>query len=421
MKISPLWSGMAVAATVLVLTLVLAYQEQRRLEAARQAEVMQELRLLDARVNGLIDKYLYLGTGLAAYVATHPDVSSYDFAALMQRIAQGDALLRGVMLLRDDQPSHVYAPPPLLNSANGALLRLNLPVMVPKAGKLRRWGALEIDLDRGELLVQAGLPRSGAPLQIAVRSHDGLLLAGPAEAFAAAQAQAEIILPDGRWSVAGRASPTPGRVSWLVLLGGLGALLGGVLTWRWRSAQVDTRHQALHDCLTGLPNRRLLQDRVQQACATAARSRRQVALMYLDLDNFKPVNDKYGHHAGDAVLCNVAQRLRHCVRRSDTVARVSGDEFVLVLEDLVDAGEAEAVANKVLTIFARPIVVGEHAFVLGCSIGLAAMEPGCDVDTALMRADSAMYQAKRDGKNSYRWYAAAPEQLQLEVAAEATV
>jgi len=412
---------MAVAAASLLLTLLLVYQDQQRQDLRQRADVAQALRLLDARISGLLDKYLYLGTGLAAYVATHPDVSSYDFAVLMQRIAQGDVLLRGVMLLRDDQPSHVYAPPPRVNSTSSALLRLNLPVMVPEAGKLRRWGSLEIDLDRGELLQQAGLPRSGDPLQVAVRSHDGLLLAGTPEVFAAAQARTEIVLPDGRWSIAGRAGPSSDRWHWLMLLGGFAALLGGVLTWRWQSTQVDTHHQALHDCLTGLPNRRLLQDRVQQACAAAARSRRQVALMYLDLDNFKPVNDKYGHHAGDAVLCEVAQRLRQCVRRSDTVARVSGDEFVLVLEELIDAGEAEAVADKVLSIFARPIVVGEQAFVLGCSIGLAAMAPGCDVDTALMHADSAMYQAKHDGKNSYRWYAAAPEALPQDAATEAAL
>jgi diguanylate cyclase (GGDEF)-like protein len=421
MKISPLWSGMAVAAAGLLLTLILVYQDQQRQDLRQQAEVAQELRLLRARVEGLLDKYLYLGTGLAAYVATHPDVSSYDFAALMQRIAQGDVLLRGVMLLRDDQPSHVYAPPPRVNSTSSALLRLNLPVMVPEVGKLRRWGSLEIDLDRGELLLLAGLPRSGDPLQIAVRSHDGLLLAGTPEVFAAAQVRTEIVLPDGRWSIAGRAGPPSDRWYWLVLLGGFAALLGGVLTWRWQTARVDPNHPALHDCLTGLPNRRLLQDRVQQACAAAARSRRRIVLMYLDLDNFKPVNDNYGHHAGDAVLCDVARRLHHCVRRSDTVARVSGDEFVLVLEELTDVAEAEAVADKVLTIFARPIVVGEHAFVLGCSIGMVAMEPGCDVDVALMRADNAMYRAKRDGKNSYRWYVPAPEQLNLEVAAEAAV
>lgn len=423
MKISPLWSGMAVAAAGLLLTLILVYQEQHRRNFRLQAEVAQELRVLQARVEGLLDKYRYLGTGLAAYVAARPGVSAGDFSALMQRLAQHDALLLGVVLLRDGEPSHVYAPPPRVSpTAAGAVLRLTLPVVLPEGGaQQRHWGQLEMELDSVRLLAQAGLSTDNGSVQVAVRRQDGRVLAGTAELFATAQAQAEIVMPTERWSVAGRARPAPGGLPWLILLGAAGALLGGLLTWRWQSARVDTYHQALHDCLTGLPNRRLLQDRVQQACAAAARSRRRIVLMYLDLDNFKPVNDNYGHHAGDAVLCDVARRLHHCVRRSDTVARVSGDEFVLVLEELTDVVEAEAVADKVLTIFARPIVVGEHAFVLGCSIGMVAMEPGCDVDVALMRADSAMYQAKRDGKNSYRWYAAAPEQLQLEVATEAAV
>ncbi|GAB4301663.1 MAG: hypothetical protein Kow0096_22710 [Thiohalomonadaceae bacterium] len=417
MKNSPFLSGVAVAVILLVLTLVLATQERQRQAERQQAEVVQELRLLTARIESLLDKYLYLGSGIAAYVATHPDVSARDFSALMQRLAEGDTLLLGVVLLHEGQPSHVYAAPPRV-SATGAVLRLVRPVTLPDGAETRLWGRMEIDLDRNELLARAGLPRPGAAVQIAVRDEHGRLLAGTAAVFAAAQAQSAITFPDGHWELAGRTAAAAAW-PWLPILGTMVAVLAGVLTWWLRQKQMDTHRLALHDCLTGLPNRRLLQDRVQQACAAASRSRRQPVLMYLDLDNFKPVNDSYGHHAGDAVLCAVAQRLQHCVRRSDTVARVSGDEFVLVLEDLAEAREAEAVADKVLAMFARPIVVGEHAFVLGCSIGLVAMTPGCDVDEALVRADTAMYQAKRDGKNNYRWYAGEPEQLVLQVATEA--
>ncbi|WP_127474844.1 GGDEF domain-containing protein [Sulfurivermis fontis] len=422
MKISPFMSGAAVAVTLLALTLILDTQERQRQAELQQAAVVQELRLLTARVESLLDKYLYLGSGIAAYVATHPDVSARDFSALMQRLAEGDALLLGMVLLREGQPSHVYAAPPRLTpTAAGAVLRLVRPVTLPDSGGTRLWGMMEIDLDRNELLARAGLPRPGTAVEIAVRNENGRLLAGTAAVFAAAQAQGAITFPDGRWELAGRITAAAVDWPWLLMLGTVIAVLAGLLTWWLRQEQMATHRLALHDCLTGLPNRRLLQDRVQQSCAAAARSRRQLVLMYLDLDNFKPVNDTYGHHAGDAVLCAVAQRLKHCVRRSDTVARVSGDEFVLVLEDLAEAREAEAVADKVLAMFARPIMVGEHAFVLGCSIGLVAMEAGCDVDEALVRADNAMYQAKRDGKNSYRWYVNEPEPLKLEVATETAV
>lgn len=419
MRISPLLSGVSVAAVCLSLVLAFGFYDQRQLEARQHDAVMQELHLLRARVEGLLDKYLYLGNGLAAHVAASPEVSSRDFSALMQRVTRDDALLLGVVLLRGDQPSHVYAPPPPINPvSSAAVLRLSSPVLSPQGGTLRHWGRMDIELDSVALLQQAGLPAVAGPVRIAVRGHDGRLLAGSAEVFAAAQAQTEIVLPDGRWSIAGHATPSPGGLRWGFLLGGVGALLGGMLIWWLRWTQLDVHRLALHDCLTGLPNRRLLQDRVQQACAASARSRRWIVLMYLDLDNFKPVNDNHGHHAGDAVLCEVAQRLRYCVRRNDTVARVSGDEFVLVLEHLADAREAEAVADKVLAAFAPPIVVGEQAFVLGCSIGLAAMGPGCDVDAAMVRADRAMYQAKRDGKNSYRWDVIEPEQPVLALATE---
>jgi diguanylate cyclase (GGDEF)-like protein len=409
---------MTVAVAILLLVVSLNHYDQRRLEARQQAEVAQELRVLRARIEGLLDKYLYLAAGLGAYVATHPDVSPDEFAALIQHLAQGDALLRSASLAGDSVPSYVYAavPPP----AGGETLRLHLHLPLAlsgRAGGPTHQALVEIGLDQPALLTHAGLPAASERLLLVLRNEDGRILAGTPELFADAQAELAVMLPEGSWTLAGRARPPVHATPWQVWLGAVCALLAGVLTWLLRREQLHTRRLALHDCLTGLPNRRLLQDRVQQACTTAARSGRRIALMYLDLDNFKPVNDNYGHHAGDQVLREVALRLRGCVRRSDTVARVSGDEFVLVLEELAAAPEAEAVADKVLASFARPIISGEHAFVLGCSIGLVAMDPGCDVDQALARADSAMYQAKRDGKNSYRWYSAEPEQLQLAVPA----
>lgn len=419
MKISPLWSGVTVAAAIFLAVLLFDAQSQQRLAVGQRAEVVQELHLLRARIEALLDKYRYLGTGLGAYLTTYPAVAPQDFSALMRRVAHDDTLLRGVVVLRGGEPIHAFVAPPQPYQAD-APLRLVVPISAQE-GSRRPWGHIEIDLDRSALLERAGMSVAAAQTLVAVRGSDGRMLAGAPTLFAAAQAELQVAMPDGHWTLAGLARAPAEALPWALVLGVLCALVGGFATWQLRHTQITTRRLALHDCLTGLPNRRLLQDRVQQACAAVARSRRQIVLMYLDLDNFKPVNDNYGHHAGDEVLREVAQRLRHCVRRSDTVARVSGDEFVLMLDDLVDAAEAETVADKVLGSFARPIVVGEHAFVLGCSIGLVAMEAGCDVDQALVRADSAMYQAKRDGKNSYRWYVSEPEQLTLEVAAETAV
>lgn len=419
MKLSPLWSGVTVAVAILLTVLLFDAQSQQRLAVGQRAEVAQELHLLRARIEALLDKYRYLGTGLGAYLTTYPAVDPQDFAAVLRSLSRDDTVLRGVVVLHEGEPLHAFVAPPQPHQSS-APLRLVVPVPAQEDGR-RPWGQIEIDLDRGALLARAGLSVAADRPLLAVRGNDGRLLAGAPAVFAAAQAELQVAMPDGHWTLAGYSRAPAEMQPWAWVFGVLCALVGGVATWQLRHAQITTRRLALHDCLTGLPNRRLLQDRVQQACAAAARSQRQIVLMYLDLDNFKPVNDNYGHHAGDEVLREVAQRLRHCVRRSDTVARVSGDEFVLMLDDLAEIAEAETVADKVLAIFARPIVVGEHAFVLGCSIGLVAMEAGCDVDQALVRADSAMYQAKRDGKNSYRWYVSEPEQLKLEVAAETAV
>lgn len=164
---------------------------------------------------------------------------------------------------------------------------------------------------------------------------------------------------------------------------------------------------AHHDPLTGLPNRRLLQDRLGQVYAQAERGRQRLGLALLDLDGFKPINDRLGHEAGDAVLRKVADRLGHCVRSGDTVARLGGDEFVLVLVNLDAADEAGQVLERVLRSVAQPIMLGDEVVQVSASVGLAVFpDDPVDVDTLLRHADAAMYQAKEAGRNTWRLYGA---------------
>jgi diguanylate cyclase (GGDEF)-like protein len=158
------------------------------------------------------------------------------------------------------------------------------------------------------------------------------------------------------------------------------------------------------DPLTGLANRRLLKDRFDQATARSNRSGRGIAVLFCDIDRFKAVNDRYGHHVGDAILLELATRLKRCLRPMDTLARVSGDEFVIVCEDLTDEAQAEEVAARVLAALDEPFPLadGEQGLVLGMSIGMALV--GADHDTpedALVPADAAMYRAKRRGGNQH--------------------
>lgn len=161
------------------------------------------------------------------------------------------------------------------------------------------------------------------------------------------------------------------------------------------------QHLAHHDMLTGLPNRSLLTDRLQQMLAQARRSTSQGALVYMDLDKFKPVNDTLGHDVGDLVLKEIAQRLLSSVRESDTIARIGGDEFVILLPAIETRQDASTVAEKIRAALALPFLANGHTINIGCSIGIAVYpEHGTDEISLMKNADVAMYQAKQTGRNN---------------------
>jgi diguanylate cyclase (GGDEF)-like protein/PAS domain S-box-containing protein len=164
---------------------------------------------------------------------------------------------------------------------------------------------------------------------------------------------------------------------------------------------------AYSDSLTGLPNRLLLRDRLEQAIASAQRNRSLVAVLFVDLDHFKAVNDAHGHHAGDQLLREIGERAKSCVREIDTVCRLGGDEFVLVLPDLHEAGDAGAVARKLVAALSAPYAIEGRELAITPTVGVSIYpHHGADADTLIRNADSAMYHAKESGKNKYRFYEA---------------
>ncbi len=165
-------------------------------------------------------------------------------------------------------------------------------------------------------------------------------------------------------------------------------------------------YRANHDALTGLPNRTFFRERLSRALARAQRTQREVGLFFLDLDRFKEVNDTLGHHVGDLLLQEIAARLGAGMRQGDTLARLAGDEFTIILEDLVDFRDAAIVAQKVLRQCTEHFLLEGHDVQISASIGIALFPiDGEDVDTLLQASDVAMYRAKKQGKNNYQFHA----------------
>ena len=168
-------------------------------------------------------------------------------------------------------------------------------------------------------------------------------------------------------------------------------------------AQLD--HLAHHDILTDLPNRILMHDRIGQAIELARRQDRQLAVMFLDVDRFKNINDSLGHTVGDQLLMSIAQRLVECVRHSDTVSRQGGDEFIILLADVEHAEDAALSARKMLSALARPHHIDRHDIHVDASIGISIYpDDGQDADSLIKSADTAMYHAKENGGNNYKFF-----------------
>ncbi len=182
---------------------------------------------------------------------------------------------------------------------------------------------------------------------------------------------------------------------------------GTDITARKRAEQA-IQHVAQHDVLTGLPNRSLLQDRLGQAVAYSGRSGRPVWVMLIDLDRFKFVNDSMGHKAGDVLLMTVAARLRGALRETDTVARLSGDEFVVLLTEHDDDALSVDIVQRLMDSVAQPVLLGIQEFFVTCSIGVSVYPlDGAPADSLIEMADIAMYRAKKLGRNNYQFYTAA--------------
>jgi diguanylate cyclase (GGDEF)-like protein len=177
-----------------------------------------------------------------------------------------------------------------------------------------------------------------------------------------------------------------------------------------KETQKELEQLASFDTLTELPNRRLLQDRLVQGLLRAERRKVSMAVMFVDLDGFKGVNDTLGHDVGDLLLREVARRLSTCIRASDTIGRIGGDEFAVILEDALLPGDAEQIGERIVAAFTAPFMLKGQLVRTSASIGIAIYpQDGVDGESLLKNADVAMYKAKRKGCNRFEFYAEARE------------
>jgi diguanylate cyclase (GGDEF)-like protein len=240
--------------------------------------------------------------------------------------------------------------------------------------------------------MKAALGMQALDLDIGVSLHTifGIELDAVAAMFDGPAKGYDITRVDGTQAHVLAAAITLGQRDWL--------LLAADLTER-NAVERAVRHLALHDPTTGVPNRRLLIDRLEHALARASRQQSIVAVLFCDLDRFKHVNDTYGHRVGDTVLQTAALRLQSALRHYDTIARVGGDEFVILLESLADPSYATRLAERARTAIAQPIAFANNAVEITASIGIAIASHPDTADALLRRADDAMYLAKTRGRN----------------------
>ena len=412
--------------------------DEAQREAADAELVFAEAASVRVRFEDQLYGTLNLALGLQAYVTAHPELDDRDrLDVLLATLTSEGEHIRNIALAPDDVVEVVYPlegneavlglayedVPDQMEAVRQARLTrstvLDGPIELVQGGRglVNRtpvfleddtyWGVLSlvVDVDSVIAAVEEASGRVGAmPIRWAVRAWsnygDTRAVTGDQSVFGDPDVRLTFDVPDGTWELAAVPVDTAGRDQRTLALRGLVVLLAGVVAFlgfevvreRWRVIDLS-----LHDPLTGLPNRRLLADRIEGAVASARRRDEPFVVAFIDLDRFKEVNDTYGHRAGDHLLQEVAHRLESRTRSTDTVARVGGDEFVLLLTD-ADPSQVESLVAELEEAVVAPVPWQGHELRVGVSTGIAVYpEDGTDAQDLVQRADHGMYVAKRHG------------------------
>ena len=435
----PLFVGMLVLALGVYLSISTAELERERYLSERQSRVQRELSDFRAQLETQVYAQVGLVRGLAVQVIRQEGISDAEFKAIAAELMRGQPQIRNLSLAPGFVISSVYPEEgneaavgldllgdpvqkqamlrairedgPLLAGPfelrqGGRALAIRFPLWVDREGVPRLWGAVSLVLDHEQVMRDAGILALEKELRLSIVGRDaagpgGDIIRGTRLPASADAVRVPAFLPGGSWLIS--AVPlegwdtrawwqTPGFPARLGL-----SLLAALATTRILHDRQRIRRLAGRDALTNLPNRRLALHNLGRLIARGRRGDTRFALLSFDLDGFKPVNDTYGHAAGDLLLAEIGRRLSDSVRPGDLVARMGGDEFLVIVN--VQNGDDEhwlrAVAARVQAAISRPVPIDGHWVVVGASIGIARFpEDGDDSESLLRRADEAMYRAK---------------------------
>lgn len=433
----PLVAGVLVACAVWLLLQTFVWLDQERRHQAERAVLQAEAATVRSRIESELNATLSLSLGLSTFVLAKPDFSPADLAQVAASLIRLQPAIRSVALAPDNVIRYIY---PLAGNQKAlglryletpaqrdAVLRLmreqrpvtagpielvqggvaiinRIPIIVAgPGGSPHYWGLASVAINPFPIFKRAGI-RSDARdgVGYALRGKDGLgargeVFLGDAALFDNPDAVLmEVVIPGGNWQLAARPlAPADGYGLWVqALLGVLAAVAGALMAYSL-SAHQRIRSMALHDHLTGLANRRQFKLRGQDLFALARRNGCHLTLLNIDIDDFKSINDTYGHAAGDAVLVYVANTLRTCCRESDLLARVGGDEFVVLLPDTPAGPPLDALLDRLHAAIDVMLPGAEVPIRLHISIGVATCSDATPtLDALVHEADEAMYRAK---------------------------
>ena len=433
----PWIAGVLVAGGVWAVLQSFVWLEQARRNQAERAVLQAEAATVRSRLESELNATLSLSLGLSTFVLVKPNFSQADLAQVaaslirlqpairnvalapdnvirqvyplagnqkalglryLETPAQRDAVLR---LMREQRP--VTAGP--INLAQGGVGIINrIPIIFTQPdGASRYWGIASVVVNPYPVFERAGIRTDPAgAVRYALRGRDGLgaqgeVFLGEAGLFNDPDAVLmDVVIPGGRWQLAARAlAPADGYGLWMQALLVLLAAGAGTLTAYSLLVHQRIRSMALHDHLTGLANRHQFKLRGQDLFALARRNGCRLTLLNIDIDDFKTINDTYGHAAGDAVLVHVANTLRTCCRESDLLARVGGDEFVVLLPNTPVGPPLEALLDRLQAEMDVAVPGTDTSIKLRISVGVAACSDATpSLDALMSHADEAMYRAK---------------------------